>query len=213
MRSGGTIAAPWRTVKKRRMLRREINRKLNSCQYFASVATSCAYTVVVARRALTIREVEIKLRITDIPALLRRIRGLGVRPGVRIFEQNILYDTPESDVWRRGQLLRLRIETLAPDSSPRRRSDSFRHGRSRCHPDFESPGKRCTCASIQGENRNRSNRARSSGVEARGSEGSDFAKDSATRNIAPAFDSAGPIWTWMKHLSAYFLRSKAHPLL
>jgi adenylate cyclase, class 2 len=85
----------------------------------------------VASRARTIREVEIKLRIADMPALLRRLRGLGCRPGVRIFEQNVLYDTQESDFRRRGQLLRLRIETPAPDASPRHVSKAFRPGKSR----------------------------------------------------------------------------------
>jgi adenylate cyclase class 2 len=85
----------------------------------------------VASRALTIREVEIKLRITDIAALLEKLRGLGGRPGVRIFEQNILYDTPDSDFRGRGQLLRLRIETPAAGISLRRPSRPVRRGSSR----------------------------------------------------------------------------------
>jgi len=85
----------------------------------------------VALRALTIREVEIKLRITDVAALLEKIRGLGVRPGVRIFERNILYDTPESDFRGRGQLLRLRTETPVPGSSLHHPSRPVRYGSSR----------------------------------------------------------------------------------
>jgi adenylate cyclase class 2 len=85
----------------------------------------------VASGARTIREVEIKLRIADLPALLRRLRGLGARVPVRIFEQDVLYDTPESDFRRRGQVLRLRIETPVPDASPRHVSKAFRPGKSR----------------------------------------------------------------------------------
>ncbi len=84
-----------------------------------------------ARRAHTIREVEIKLRIADLPALLQKLRGLGVRSGSRVLEQNVLYDTPESDFRRRGQLLRLRIETWAPRSAPQRRPYEFQRARSR----------------------------------------------------------------------------------
>jgi adenylate cyclase, class 2 len=64
-------------------------------------------------RARTIREVEIKLRITDLAALLKQIRRMGVVPHGRVLEENILYDTPEGDFRSRGRLLRLRIETPA----------------------------------------------------------------------------------------------------
>jgi adenylate cyclase class 2 len=84
-----------------------------------------------ASRARTIREIEIKLRITDLPLLLRKIRDLGVVPGVRVIERNVLYDTPESDFRRRGQLLRLRIETPAPHLSAKRYSREFRRSQSR----------------------------------------------------------------------------------
>ena len=84
-----------------------------------------------ARRARTIREVEIKLRICDLAGLLQKLRGLGIRPRARIFEQNVLYDTPESDSRRRGQLLRLRIETPAPNSLAKHHSGELRRARSR----------------------------------------------------------------------------------
>jgi adenylate cyclase class 2 len=61
----------------------------------------------------TNREIEIKLRIADIPTILRKIRALGARSQGRLLEQNTLYDTPQSDLRRRGMLLRLRIETTA----------------------------------------------------------------------------------------------------
>lgn len=55
------------------------------------------------------REVEIKFRLTDLPALQRRLRHLGFRRRTpRTFESNTLYDFPGARLRRRGQLLRLR---------------------------------------------------------------------------------------------------------
>ena len=65
-----------------------------------------------SRRA-TVREVEIKLRVRDVPRLIAKIRQLGAACEGRVFEQNMLYDTPESDFRSSGRLLRLRIETPA----------------------------------------------------------------------------------------------------
>jgi adenylate cyclase class 2 len=67
-----------------------------------------------SRHATSIREIEIKLRVSDMPALLKRLRLLGASCHGRVFEQNALYDTPQSDLRRRGRLLRVRIETPAP---------------------------------------------------------------------------------------------------
>jgi adenylate cyclase, class 2 len=60
------------------------------------------------------REIEIKLRVVDIPTLIRKLRELRGTHRGRVFEQNTLYDTPESDFRRRGLLLRVRTETPAP---------------------------------------------------------------------------------------------------
>jgi adenylate cyclase, class 2 len=67
-------------------------------------------------------EIEIKLRITDQPAIERKILALGAIPQPRLLEKNILYDTPQYDLRRRGMLLRLRIETPAPRNKPAKRN-------------------------------------------------------------------------------------------
>jgi adenylate cyclase class 2 len=58
-------------------------------------------------------EIEIKLRINDIPEILGKIKSLGAESQGRVSEQNTLYDTPQSDLRRRDMLLRLRVETPA----------------------------------------------------------------------------------------------------
>lgn len=70
------------------------------------------------QRKKTNPEIEIKLRITDIPELFRKIKKLHVIPQPRLREQNILYDTPQSHLRRRKMLLRLRIETPANHHAP-----------------------------------------------------------------------------------------------
>ncbi|MGA2509663.1 MAG: class IV adenylate cyclase [Candidatus Acidiferrales bacterium] len=68
-------------------------------------------------RGRTNHETEIKLRVADIPAVLRDLRRLGAKDHGRVFEANALYDTPNSDFWRRHRLLRLRTETPAPSEA------------------------------------------------------------------------------------------------
>jgi len=65
-------------------------------------------------RSRTRREVEIKLPVTNIPHLMRQMRRLGARSLGRVLERNVLYDTPDSDFWRRGYLLRIRTAVPAP---------------------------------------------------------------------------------------------------
>lgn len=60
------------------------------------------------------REIEIKLRVSDLPAILRKIRTFHPRSLGRVFEQNTLYDTFSRDLRRRDCLLRLRVETPTP---------------------------------------------------------------------------------------------------
>ncbi|HYL69325.1 MAG TPA: class IV adenylate cyclase [Candidatus Limnocylindria bacterium] len=61
----------------------------------------------------TIREIEIKLRILDVAPLLRSLRRIGAASRGRVFEQNTIYDTPDSAFRQTGHLLRLRLETPA----------------------------------------------------------------------------------------------------
>ena len=56
------------------------------------------------------REVEIKLRVDDLAALRRKLRALGARLRHRVHELNILFDTPQQRLRKKGQLLRLRLE-------------------------------------------------------------------------------------------------------
>lgn len=68
------------------------------------------------QRLRTAREIEIKLRIADLPALVRDLKRLGATQHGRVLERNTLYDTPDSDFRSRGRLLRLRVETPAPSN-------------------------------------------------------------------------------------------------
>jgi adenylate cyclase, class 2 len=60
------------------------------------------------------REVEIKLRVADRAAMLRRLRQLRASGGVRAHEMNTLYDTPMGSLAREGKLVRIRVERPAP---------------------------------------------------------------------------------------------------
>jgi adenylate cyclase class 2 len=61
------------------------------------------------------QEVEIKLRVADVPALRRRLKQLSAREvSPRTHESNTLYDTARKDLARRGQLLRIRVEQPSP---------------------------------------------------------------------------------------------------
>jgi adenylate cyclase, class 2 len=71
------------------------------------------YTIRMPQRKKSNSEIEIKLRITNIPEILRKRKNLRAAPQPRVREQNTLYDTPQSHLRRRKMLLRLRIETPA----------------------------------------------------------------------------------------------------
>ncbi|MGH9683119.1 MAG: class IV adenylate cyclase [Candidatus Acidiferrales bacterium] len=65
-------------------------------------------------RHSTNREIEVKLRVSDVSGILRRLRSLGAFSRGRVLERNALFDTPDSNLRRSGCLLRLRVETPAP---------------------------------------------------------------------------------------------------
>ena len=60
------------------------------------------------------REIEVKLRILNLPALLRELLKLGAKPRRTVLERNTLYDTPSRGFSRRGAILRIRTEHPAP---------------------------------------------------------------------------------------------------
>ncbi len=76
------------------------------------------YSAMPARRP-TVRETEIKLRVSDLSAMIRKFSHLGARCNGRVLEQNVLYDTPDFDIRGRHRLLRLRIETPASSRTVR----------------------------------------------------------------------------------------------
>ncbi|MGH9641111.1 MAG: class IV adenylate cyclase [Terriglobales bacterium] len=77
------------------------------------------------------QEIEIKLKISDVKALIRMLKRLDARtlaggPG-RVHEWNIIFDTPQGGLAKHGQLLRIRTETPQPSSknvkaAPRQRT-------------------------------------------------------------------------------------------
>jgi adenylate cyclase class 2 len=65
------------------------------------------------------REIEIKLRVTDLADILQRLHKLGAVSRGRVHEQNTLFDTPDSGFRRSGRLLRLRQQTPVPGNKVR----------------------------------------------------------------------------------------------
>jgi adenylate cyclase, class 2 len=63
------------------------------------------------------KEREIKLRIEDLPALRRALAKLGARVvKLRVHERNVIFDTPNSTLAKKEQLLRIRTEVPAGQS-------------------------------------------------------------------------------------------------
>lgn len=55
------------------------------------------------------REIEIKVAVPDLPALELRLHSLGFRIlHPRVFESNVIYDTPDAALRGRGELIRIR---------------------------------------------------------------------------------------------------------
>lgn len=67
-----------------------------------------------AGRRMAKREIEIKLRVRNIAALVAHLLRIGARSHGRVFEHNTLYGTAQADFRARGCLLRLRTEVPAP---------------------------------------------------------------------------------------------------
>lgn len=68
------------------------------------------------------REIEVKLLVRDLPAIVERLRAIGARRVARVFEQNALFDTADEHFRRSGSILRIRVEENAgPGWKPRRR--------------------------------------------------------------------------------------------
>lgn len=55
------------------------------------------------------KEIEIKLRVADLRALRRQLRGMKARMGKRVHECNVVFDTEDGQFRRRDQLVRLRL--------------------------------------------------------------------------------------------------------
>ncbi len=82
--------------------------------FLAMNSNAVPYTSRVPGKMSSKREIEIKLRVTDIADMLRRLREIGAVTHGRVHEQNTLFDTPDSAFRRDGRLLRLRQQTSAP---------------------------------------------------------------------------------------------------
>ena len=59
-------------------------------------------------------EIEVKLKVLDLDDILERLNRFAGPSHGRVFEQNTLYDAPDSAFWRSARLLRVRTETPAP---------------------------------------------------------------------------------------------------
>jgi adenylate cyclase class 2 len=66
------------------------------------------------------QETEIKLRVSDVEAFQSGLKRIGARLAAvgRVHEWNVIFDTPRNDLAKRGQLLRIRVET--PRNGPKR---------------------------------------------------------------------------------------------
>jgi adenylate cyclase class IV len=79
---------------------------------------------------VTNREIEVKLRISDVAEMHRKLLALGATYRGRVHERNTVYDTAASDFRRRGGLLRIREETPAPNSAVLGPQEARRHSSS-----------------------------------------------------------------------------------
>jgi len=91
------------------------------------------------------RETEIKLRVSDVRALRKKLARVGAQTVFagtgRVHEFNTLYDTAKEDVRRKDQLLRVRIETHAGASSSKPVGSGSKKGKQRFILTFKGPVK------------------------------------------------------------------------
>jgi adenylate cyclase, class 2 len=132
MRGSWTLVQRNKSRFQDRLQPRDFSARSAASSSFSSGANilSLSYNSSVPPRVRTAPEIEIKLRVADIPSLVRKLRRIGATPRGRVLERNTLYDTPDSDFRRRGLLLRVRIETPAPSArvsaGPRRAVLTFK---------------------------------------------------------------------------------------
>ena len=142
-------------------------------------------------------EIEIKLRVGDIEALARDLRGIGARSLGRVLERNTLYDTGESHFRKRGCLLRLRTEVPAP-------SRLARGGPRRAVVTCKTPMPRRLPLALQAETRVRDVVASRANAGRNCWHRSDCGLPSATKNTAPCTDLVRSTSTSMRPRSASF---------
>jgi adenylate cyclase, class 2 len=68
--------------------------------------------------AVSSHEIEIKLPVSDLQGIVRRLKEMRAVRGRRVHEVNAVFDTPEGRLRARGQLLRLRVEQRPGGKSP-----------------------------------------------------------------------------------------------
>lgn len=97
----------------------------------APLGSQSAYTddLMAFERRGSNREIEIKLCVGGLPALLGKLRQLGARPKGSVFERNSLFDTARRGFSRQGAILRIRTEAPAPPPGPPRRSGRWKKSR------------------------------------------------------------------------------------
>ncbi len=75
-------------------------------------------------------EIEIKLKIADAKAFVRKLKQQKAQPvgagSGRVHEWNVIFDMPDSQLAKNGQLLRIRTETPDGESKPSKRKAAKR---------------------------------------------------------------------------------------
>jgi len=91
------------------------------------------------------RETEIKLRIENVAAFRKKVKKLGAKPiksaAGRMFEQNVIFDTPDGGLAKHGQLLRIRTERLGKSRSSSLRPWASPNSRRQGQPPLRGPRK------------------------------------------------------------------------